>query len=210
MTEDEASFEDFYRATASRLIGQVALLTGDREEARDCVHEAMERAWLRWGHVRALHDPESLGPHGGVADRDQPLAPGADRGPAHAAAPAAGVVRRPRGRRRRQPHARGGPAAAPRRPAVALVLYHVCDLDIATVAQQTNSSVSAVKSRLHRGRKTLAETLGDPSLADDGNRDGNQDGNPDGGPAPERTTLQTAFQPRPDDAGHGFLPNEVA
>jgi hypothetical protein len=65
--------------------------------------------------------------------------------------------------------------------------------------------VSAVKSRLHRGRKTLAETLGDPSLADDG-----PDGNRDGGPAPERTTLQTAFQPRQDDSGHGFLPNEVA
>ena len=88
---------------------------------------------------------------------------------------------------------------------VALVLYHVCDLDIATVAEQTNSSVSAVKSRLHRGRRTLAETLGDVSLADDG-----PDGDPDGGPAPERTTLRTAFQPRPDDAGRGLLPNEVA
>jgi len=205
MTEDEASFEDFYRATASRIIGQVALLTGDREEARDCVHEAMERAWLRWGHVRTLHDPEAwvrtVAWRTGIS-RWRRVRTGArlmnrHRQPESYDDHAGGVA---------DTHTLAGALRLlPADQRVALVLHHVCDLDIATVAEQTHSSVSAVKSRLHRGRRTLAETLGDPSLADD-----DPDGNRDGGPAPERTTLQTAFQQRPDDTGRGFLPNEVA
>jgi Sigma-70 region 2 len=42
-----ADFDEFYAATGPSLTGQVYLLTGNREEARDCVQEAMERAWLR-------------------------------------------------------------------------------------------------------------------------------------------------------------------
>jgi RNA polymerase sigma-70 factor, ECF subfamily len=200
MTEDESSFEDFYRATASRLIGQVALLTGDREEARDCVHEAMERAWLRWGHVRALHDPESW-------VRTVAWRTGISRW--RRVRTGARLMQRHRPRESYDDHA-GGVADShtlgwamkhlPPDQRLALVLFHVCDLDVATVAAQTNSSVSAVKSRLHRGRKTLAEVLGDPSLDDAEDHQA----------ATERTTLRTAFGRRADDARSGLLPNEVA
>jgi RNA polymerase sigma-70 factor (ECF subfamily) len=204
MTEEEASFEDFYRATASRLIGQVALLTGDREEARDCVHEAMERAWLRWGHVRTLHDPESW-------VRTVAWRTGISRW--RRVRTGARLLQRHRPRESYDDHAgdvadtQSLAAAMRRLPAdqrLALVLFHVCDLDVATVAQQTDSSVSAVKSRLHRARKALAEILGDPSLA------GTDDDDGDAGPRLERTTLQTAFAPRTDDPRPGLLPNEVA
>ena len=199
MTEDESTFEDFYRATASRLIGQVALLTGDREEARDCVHEAMERAWLRWSHVRTLQDPESwvrtVAWRTGIS-RWRRMRTGAR------------VMARQRPRESYDDHA-GGVADShtltwalrqlPEDQRLAVVLFHVCDQDVATIAAQTRSSVSAVKSRLHRARRTLAETLGDPALDDaEGDAVGTR-----------RTTLSTAFAPHPD-ARPGLRPNEVA
>jgi RNA polymerase sigma-70 factor (ECF subfamily) len=199
MTDDEASFEEFYRACATRLVGQVALLTGDREEARDCVHEAMERAWLRWKHVRSLEDPEgwvrTVAWRTGVS-RWRRVRTGAR------------LMTKHRLRESYEDHA-GGVADAdalsralqqlPADQRLALVLFHVADLDIAGVAAQTGASVSAVKSRLHRGRKTLAEILGDDTLA-------TVDDDPPGG----CTTIRTAV-PRPDaDARrHGLQPNEV-
>jgi RNA polymerase sigma-70 factor, ECF subfamily len=201
MTEDESSFEDFYRACATRLVGQVALLTGDREEARDCVHEAMEKAWLRWGHVRTLQDPESwvrtVAWRNGIS-RWRRVRTGAR------------LMQKHRPRESYDDHA-GEVADAgalswamqqlPADQRLALVLFHVCDLDIASVAVQTQSSVTAVKSRLHRGRKALAEILGDDTLA----------GADDDAPPSQRTTLRSAFPARGEDARRGGLqPNEVA
>jgi hypothetical protein len=71
------------------------------------------------------------------------------------------------------------------------------DLDIAAVAGQTQSSVSAVKSRLHRGRRTLAGILGDDSLA----------GADDEEPVARRTTLPDRAV---DARRSGLLPNEEA
>ena len=203
MTEDESSFEDFYRATASRLIGQVALLTGDREEARDCVHEAMERAWLRWGHVRTLQDPESW-------VRTVAWRTGISRW--RRVRTGARLMARQRPRESYDDHA-GGVADShtlsealrqlPADQRLALVLYHVCDLDVVTVAEQTGSSVSAVKSRLARGRRALAATLGDPRLDDDDTQGG--------GTTTARTTLREAFGDRADDLRPtaGFAPAPV-
>jgi RNA polymerase sigma-70 factor (ECF subfamily) len=206
MTEDESSFEDFYRATASRLIGQVALLTGDREEARDCVHEAMERAWLRWGHVRTLQDPESW-------VRTVAWRTGISRW--RRVRTGARLMARQRPRESYDDHAGGVAdshtlAAALRQlppdQRLALVLYHVCDLDVVTVAEQTGSSVSAVKSRLSRGRRALAEALGDPALdaGDEGVATSART-------TPARTTLQAAFGDRTDDMRPtvGFAPTAV-
>jgi RNA polymerase sigma-70 factor, ECF subfamily len=198
MTEDESSFEDFYRATASRLIGQVALLTGDREEARDCVHEAMEKAWLRWSHVRSLQDPESW-------VRTVAWRTGISRW--RRVKTGARVMARHRPQESYDDHAGGvadGHALAgalrqlPPDQRLALVLFHVCDLDVVTVAQQTGASVSAVKSRLARGRRALAAALGDPAL-DDAESDE---------VAPARTTLRTAFGDRADPSRPlpGFVP----
>jgi len=199
--DEDASFEEFYRANAARLIGQVALLTGDREEARDCVHEAMERAWLRWGHVRTLQDPESW-------VRTVAWRTGISRW--RRVRTGARLMARQRPRESYDDHA-GGVAdshalTAARRQLppdqrLALVLYHVCDLDVVTVAEQTGSSVSAVKSRLSRGRRALADALGDPAL----------DAGDEGVATTARTTLRTAFGDRTDDMRPtvGFVPTAV-
>src|SRR5680860_1037261 len=56
---DTSGFDSLYAASVSRLTGQLYLLTGDREEARDCVQEAFERAWLRWTRISTTEDPEA-------------------------------------------------------------------------------------------------------------------------------------------------------
>ena len=55
----EEDFDAFYASTVHRLSGQLYLITGDRDEAGDCVQEAFERAWLRWDAVRAADSPEA-------------------------------------------------------------------------------------------------------------------------------------------------------
>lgn len=44
----------------------------------------------------------------------------------------------------------------PEKQRVAVVLHHVADLSVEAVAQETGSSISAVKQRLVRGRAALA------------------------------------------------------
>lgn len=152
-------FDAFYGAAASRLQGQLYLLTGDREEARDCVQEAFERAWLRWAEVSLLADPEAWvrtvarrlavsrwrRARNGLTAWTRRHADAAETGPPsedHVA-----LVR-----------ALGELPAAQRE---ALVLHHLCDLDVQAVAAETGANVNTVKSRLARGRAALAVVLGD-------------------------------------------------
>ncbi|GAB2689030.1 SigE family RNA polymerase sigma factor [Thalassiella azotivora] len=164
MTEHD--FDAVYAASVHRLAGQLYLLTGDREEALECVQEAFERAWLRWDSVAAHEDPVAW-----------------VRTVAHRVA--VSRWRRTRNAVRAWTRHGGGPrqhdggtAVAADRVALvdalqelpaaqrtAIVLHHLYDLDVATVAAETHSSVSAVKSRLSRGRQALAERLGDVHLA---------------------------------------------
>lgn len=155
-----ADFDAFYVSVAPRLVGQLFLLTGDREEARDCVQEALERAWLRWGQVGAMDEPEAWVRtvarrlavsrwrkvrNAGVAwsRRNHGVGEHADHG--NASTKRMALV--------------GALQQLPAEQRTAIVLHHLCDLDVATVAGETASSVSAVKSRLARGRRVLAELL---------------------------------------------------
>ncbi len=45
MTAEE--FDEFYAATAKRLVGHVYAVTGDMGEAQDVVQEAYIKAWQR-------------------------------------------------------------------------------------------------------------------------------------------------------------------
>jgi len=163
----EDDFDEFYASTVHRLSGQLSLITGDREEARDCVQEAFERAWLRWHEIRLADSPEAwvrtvarrlavsrwrrmrnattawqrkgsdLGGHLGEMD-------GPDSGSPDRMALVAALLQLPEVQR------------------TAIVLHHLCDLDVAAVAEETGATLSAVKSRLSRGRQRLAELLGEP------------------------------------------------
>jgi RNA polymerase sigma-70 factor (ECF subfamily) len=159
-----ADYDDFYLAVAPRLRSQPYLLTGDREEARDCVQDALERAWLRWDQVSQHDSPEAW-----VRTVARRLAVSRWRRVRNAAAAWS---------RRADPGVdEGGQAGSTTRVAVvaalqrlpveqrtAIVLHHLCDLDVAAVAAETASTVSAVKSRLARGRARLAELLDDPRV----------------------------------------------
>jgi predicted RNA polymerase sigma factor len=56
---DEQGFEELYAAVFGRLVGQLDLVTGDLQDAEDAVQEALNRAAVRWGRLRAYAVPEA-------------------------------------------------------------------------------------------------------------------------------------------------------
>ena len=157
MTPEE--FDDFYLASFSRLVGHLQVMTGDRQEAQDCVQEAFARAW---SHRRTLERTRS--PEAWVRTTAYRLAVSRWR-------------RTVRGRRVPD-RALAAPLTAPApdesRVALlaaleqipadqrrALVLHHLCDLPVAEVAAEVGAPVGTVKARLSRGRAALQSLLTD-------------------------------------------------
>ena len=156
---DEQQFDELYAASFRRLAAQLYALTGDREEATDCVQEAFVRAWA---HRRSLSSAEH--PEAWVRTTAYRLA----------------VSRwRRLVRSRRSPDRAVGPrthAPAPDEARVAvvaalrqlpagqreaLVLHHLADLPVPVVAAELGVAEGTVKARLSRGRAALAALLAD-------------------------------------------------
>lgn len=153
---DEEQFDQFYTGSFTRLVGQIYAMCGDLMEAQDCVQEAFIRAW---DHRRRLD--QSASPEAWVRTTAYRLA----------------VSRWRRVRLARRPPDRAlqtqvGKEPNPNRVALAkalaqlppdqrraIVLHHLCDLSVAEVAQEVGSPTGTVKSRLARGRATLAGLL---------------------------------------------------
>ncbi len=153
-----ADFDALYSATATRMVRQLSLLTGDVAEAEDAVQEAYERAWLHWSTVRDCDSPEAW-----VRTVARRLA----------------VSRWRRVRNASTAWLRQGPAPAepeldprhvalvtalrqlPTKQQVAIVRHHLGDLSVHEVADETGSTESAVKQQLVRGRAALAILLAD-------------------------------------------------
>jgi RNA polymerase sigma-70 factor (ECF subfamily) len=156
---EQTEFDAFYAASYSRLVHQLHAMTGDREEAADCVQEAFARAWSRRGSLDTAQAPEAWVRTTayrlavsrwrrmvrGRRDADRALHPGD-----HAAAPTpdrvalvAALQQLPADQRR------------------ALVLHHLCDLSVAEVAAEVGSPTGTVKARLSRGRTALHALLSD-------------------------------------------------
>jgi RNA polymerase sigma-70 factor, ECF subfamily len=153
------SFEEFYVGTASRLLGQLFLVTGDLHAAEEVVQEAFTRAAVRWPRLRDYDVPEAW-----VRRVAMNLA--ADRGR----------------RLQRQARAllRAGPPASvpgvsvealalaealrtlPIHQRQAIVLHYLVDLPIEEVAAILGARSGTIKSWLARGRRTLATRLGEP------------------------------------------------
>jgi RNA polymerase sigma-70 factor (ECF subfamily) len=157
--DEREQVREIYAASAGRLVAQVYAFTGDFAEAQDVVHEAFARALGQPGRLRRVDNPEAwLGTVAmnlarsryrrravfdrlvriGRVGRATPPVPGLS--PDHVALVAA---------LRRLP-------AATRET---IVLHHLADLPVAEVAGLMNCSVDAVKTRLVRGRRALAEHL---------------------------------------------------
>jgi len=153
-----AAFDEFYRASAQRVVHVVYASTGDLELARDSTQEAFARAWQRWDQVSTADEPlawvrtvarriaisawrkdtnrtRAMERHGPL---DGPAGPSEDRVAVVAALRRLGDDIRE-----------------------TLALHYLADLSVEEIARQTGSPAGTIKARLHRGRAQLARTLHD-------------------------------------------------
>jgi RNA polymerase sigma-70 factor (ECF subfamily) len=151
-----SEFEDFYGGTQSRVLRAVLAVTGDPDDAQDCVQEAYVRAAMRWKRVSAHDSPEAwvrrvamnLAFDGHRRRRVRQLAFGRQRGPEPAAAPgdaALDVVWAVR--------------LLPRAQQEVVVLHHLLDLSVEAVARELGRPPNTVKTQLARARVRLAQLL---------------------------------------------------
>lgn len=153
---DEEQFDRFYTGSYTKLVGQIYAMCGNLSEAQDCVQEAFIRAWdhrrkldvsghpeawvrttayrlavSRWRRARrAWRQPDR------ALEPERDLEPSPDR-----VAIATALAQLPEDQRR------------------AIVLYHLCDMSVAEVADEVGSPTGTVKARLSRGRASLAALL---------------------------------------------------
>ncbi len=152
---DSAEFDDFYRATARRLVGYAYAMCGDMGTAQDFAQEAYVRAWRHWRKVRTYERAEAwlrLVVTRLATDRWRRIgvrqrAP-VERVP-HVPPPSEDSVLLTTALRKVPP--------AQRRT---LVLHYLMDMPIADIAAETGMSVGTIKAHLSRGRVRLAEALG--------------------------------------------------
>ena len=154
---DEVAFDAFYSATRRRLLGQLTLLTCDRDAAQDVVQDAYVKAWQHWGRVARMDDPEawvrtvafrlavSRWRRIVVARKAQPVLAASE----HAVSPATEQAM----------DVRAALALLPEGQRLVLVLHELCDLSVEDVSRQTGIRVGTVKTRLMRGRAALALLL---------------------------------------------------
>jgi RNA polymerase sigma factor (sigma-70 family) len=152
------AFEDFFLAEHERLFQALYLLTGDRYEADDLAQEALLRAYERWDRVGAMESPAGylyrtalnlhrrrLRAHVVRARRVFAAVPDGDLSGSVAASH---DVRR-------------ALAKLPRGQREALILVEWLGLASEEAGQVLGIDASSVRGRLHRGRASLRELLGD-------------------------------------------------
>jgi RNA polymerase sigma-70 factor (ECF subfamily) len=155
---DSTGFDEFYRATAPRVVQYAYAMCGDLGVAQDLAQEAYIRAWQRWRRVGRYEHTEAwlrlvvtrlctdrwrrIGVRRrarALLDQPEPVPPPLEDGVVLTAA----LRRLPTHQRR------------------VLVLHYLMDLPVADVAAETGVSVGTVKSQLARGRAGLALILGE-------------------------------------------------
>ncbi len=155
---DRDEFDAFYHATNRRLLHQMYAMTGNLDDARECVQEAYARAWQHWRKVQEAADPAAwlrtvawriaagrwhrsrLGARALIrSSRPEHVQPPS---PDHVALVAA--LRKISSDQRR-----------------AIVLYHLVGMSVGEVARGTGVPTGTVKARLARGRDALAKLLAD-------------------------------------------------
>ncbi len=155
---EAATFDDFYVTTRARIVHQMYAMLGDLGEAEDVTQEAYGRAWRQWPQVSRMADPQAwvrtvawrLAANGLRHRRRAavrlllrvPVSPTPEPSVDNVAIVEA-LRRIPADQRR------------------AIVLHYLADLTLEQAAAETGASVSAVKSRLARGRAALAPLLED-------------------------------------------------
>lgn len=160
--EAVAEFDAFYVATASRLLKQMVLVTGDLAEAEDVTQEAYERAWLSWSTVRDCLSAEAW-----VRTVARRVAVSRWRRVRNSSQAWLRTTTRTGNVELETDHVALIQALGqlPTKQRVAIVLHPVADLPVEQVAEETGSSESAVKKQLVRGRAALASLLSEDTGA---------------------------------------------
>lgn len=160
MERDE--FARFYTASFERLVGQLYAMIGDKSEAQDAVQEAFVRAWTRRDKIDRNQAPEAwirvtawriAASRWRRARRSTSLGLLAE-GPRSMAEPTSDRIAFSDALRK-----------VPAEQRRALVLYHLCDMTVDQVADETGVSTGTVKARLSRGRAALAPHLRETSVS---------------------------------------------
>jgi len=155
---EASSFEEFFLAQHERLFQALYLLTGDRYEADDLAQEALLRAYERWDRVGAMDAPDgyvfrtALNLH---RSRLRTLVVRARR--IFAAIPAEDVS----GPVAASQDVRKALAQLPRGQMEALILVEWLGLGSDEAGRVLGIDASSVRGRLHRGRASLRQLLGD-------------------------------------------------
>ncbi len=153
-------FDQFYRAVFGSLVGQLVLVTGDRQEAEDIAQEALSRAAARWQRLRDYDIPEAwvrkvalnlaASRLRQVRTRLRALAGGGLPPPAPVPAVSEDALALAEAMR-----------ALPVRQRQALVLHYLLGLTTEEAGAALGVPTGTVKSWLARGRKGLAAQLGE-------------------------------------------------
>jgi RNA polymerase sigma-70 factor, ECF subfamily len=155
MSRDD-DFGVFYQASYRRLVGQLTVMTGSREDAEDAVQEAFARASTRWATLREYEVPEAwvrrvainLATSGLRRARRQLAVLARLRLPTTEPAHPTDRLAIQAGLQRLPLHYRQ-----------VLVLRYGADLSVEQVAQQLRLPTGTVKSRLARARAALGAYL---------------------------------------------------
>jgi RNA polymerase sigma-70 factor (ECF subfamily) len=156
----QRAFDDFYAATARRVIHGVYAFCGDLAEAQDLAQEAYARAWQRWSRVSTYDSPEAwvrnvawrLAANRWRRRRRWPRALARLGASVPAPSPADGPT----------PDRVAVIAALRRLPPAqrrVVVLHYVYDLPVADVAASAEMPEGTVKVYLARARARLATLL---------------------------------------------------
>jgi RNA polymerase sigma-70 factor, ECF subfamily len=157
---DREQFERFCAGEYRRLVGAVALILGDTDLATDAVDEALARAWNR---VRRGHEIESLAAWVRVVALNVAFSQHRRRAVERKHLPAVAIKQENAGGRESSWSSsidvRAALQSLPQRQREVAVLHYMCDLPIATIANDLGISVGTVKSSLERARATLKDAL---------------------------------------------------
>jgi RNA polymerase sigma-70 factor, ECF subfamily len=150
-------FDQFYGATARRVVRHAYALTGNLADAQDVAQEAFARAWQRWDSVRTYDSPEAW-----VRRVATNLATSRLRRDRTARAAAHQLIARD------VPEISPDTVALvaalrtlPERQRVVLVLHYLADLPVGQIAAELRCPIGSVKAWLSRGRVALAAAVAD-------------------------------------------------
>ena len=154
---DDLRFDDFYQATARRMMRFAYGMVGDTGTAADIVQEAYIRAWRRWSTVGGYGQPEAwvrlvvsrLATDWWRRVTVRRRYEAAERPPDPEPPPSETTVLLVAALRR-----------LPARQRQAFCLHHLLDLTVGDVARELAVSEGTVKSWLFRARASLADQLG--------------------------------------------------